>query len=131
MEKIIIEQKKVLEKALRIQAEIDKLELKVRVGVGNGHRGNDPYLFLQKIGSADSEHFRDSLNVDDKEFIETAKEMCKPKFIQLKRLCIDSFDIDLYLDKQERVRVKSILSKEVALLTDSREIEINRLWIKE
>lgn len=131
MEKIIIEQKKVLEKALRIQAEIDKLELKVRVGVGTGYGSDDPFLFLQKSGSANGKHFGNSLDMDDKKFIETAKEMCKPKFIQLKRLCIDSFDIDLYLDKQEMVRVKSILSKKVALLTDSREIEINRLWIKE
>ena len=126
-----MEHKKVLEKALRIQRKISDLGLDVKVGVGTGYESSESYLFLHKRGIKDGVHFSNSLNIDDKEFIAEAKQMCKPKFIQLKKLCVDSFDIDLYLDKQEIVRVKSILSKEVALLTDSREVEINRLWIKE
>ena len=128
-----MEHKKVLEKALRIQSEIDKLKLKVKVGVGVGviYKGDESYLYLYKNGAEDGEHFMNSLELDDNEFILKAKEMCKPKFIQLKKLCVDSFDIDLYLDKKEVVRVKSILSKEVALLTDDREVEINRLFMKE
>ena len=126
-----MEHKKVLEKALKIQSEIDKLNLKVRVGVGTGYVSGEPFVFLQKIGSEESGHFSNSLNTDNKEFISKAKKMCEPKFIQLKKLCVDSFGIDLYLDKQEVVRVKSILSKEIALLTDDREVEINRLFMKE
>ena len=126
-----MEHKKVLEKALRIQRKISDLGLDVRVGVGVGFKADEPFLYLQKSGSVDSEHLDDDLNIDDKEFIAKAKEMCEPKFIQLKKLCVDSFDIDLYLNKQELVRVKSILSKEVALLTDDREVEIDRLFIKE
>ena len=126
-----MEHEKVLEKALRIQREISALELNVSVGVGVGYKADEPYLFLQKKGVVEGVHFGNSLNIDDKEFIAKAKQMCKPKFIQLKKLCVDSFDIDLYLDKQEIVKVKSILSKEIALLTDDREVEINRLFMKE
>ena len=123
-----MEHKKVLEKALRIQRKISALGLSIRVGVG---LGIEAYLYLKKENSDIGEHFIDSLIVDDNEFIAKAKEMSEPKFIQLKKLCVDSFDIDLYLDKQEVVRVRSILSKEVALLTDDREVEINRLFMKE
>ena len=127
-----MEHKKVLEKALRIQSEISDLGLNVVVGVGVGvGLGIEAYLYLKKENSDIGEHFGDSLNIDDKEFISKAKEMSEPKFIRLEKLCVDSFDIDLYLDKQEIVRVKSILSKEAALLTDDREVEINRLFIKE
>ena len=126
-----MEHKKVLEKALRIQKKISALGLNVKVGVGMGYKGSESYLFLQKEGAISGKYFGNSLNINDKEFIAKAKEMCEPKFIQPKKLCVDSFDIDLYLNKQEIVRVKSILSKEVALLTDDREVEIDRLFIKE
>ena len=126
-----MEHKKVLEKALRIQRKISALNLNVSVGVGVGYKADEPYLFLKKKDVVDGEHFGNSLNIDDNEFIIKAKEMCKPKFIKIKKLCIDSFDIDLYLDEQEIVRVKSILSKEVVLLVDDRVVEIDRLFIKE
>lgn len=126
-----MEHKKVLEKALRIQRKISALGLDVSVGVGVGYKADEPYLFLKKKDVVDGVHFSNSLNMDDKEFITKAKEICKPRFIKIKKLCVDSFDIDLYLDKQEIVRVKSILSKEIALLTDDRAVEINRLFMKE
>ena len=126
-----MEHKKVLEKALRIQRKISALNLNVSVGVGVGYKADEPYLFLKKKDAMDGVHFGNSLNIDDKEFITKAKEICKPKFIEIEKLCVDSFDIDLYLDKQEIVRVKSILSKEVALLIDDRAVEINRLFMKE
>ena len=126
-----MEHKKVLEKALRIQRKISALNLNVSVGVGVGYKADEPYLFLKKKDVIDGVHFVNSLNMDDKEFIIKAKEICKPKFIKIEKLCVDIFDIDLYLDKQEIVRVKSILSKEVALLIDDRVVEINRLFIKE
>lgn len=126
-----MEHKKVLEKALRIQRKISALGLNVSVGVGVGYKSDDPYLFLKKKDVIDGVHFVNSLNIDDKEFITKAKEICKPKFAKIEKLCVDSFDIDLYLDKQEIVRVRSILSKEVVLLVDDRAVEINRLFIKE
>ena len=126
-----MEHKKVLEKALRIQRKISDLGLNVVVGVGVGYAADEPYIYIQKTGNINGIHFGDSLDIDDNEFISKAKEICEPKFTQLKKLCIDSFDIDLYLDKQEVVRVKSILSKEIALLTDDKEVEINRLFMKE
>lgn len=126
-----MEHKKVLEKALRIQRKISALNLNVSVAVGVGYKDFESYLFLKKKDVINGVHFVNSLNIDDNEFITEAKEICKPKFIQIKKLCVDSFDIDLYLDKQEIVRVKSILSKEVALLIDDRVVEINRLFIKE
>lgn len=124
-----MEHKKVLEKALRIQRKISALGLDVKVGVGIG--SDNSFLYIRKDNTDSGVHFSDSLNIDDNEFITTAKEICKPKFIQIKKLCVDSFDIDLYLDKQEIVRARSILSKEVALLVDDRVVEINRLFIKE
>lgn len=126
-----MEHKKVLEKALRIQRKISALGLNVSVGVGVGYTSDDPYLFLKKNDGIDGVHFVDSLNIDDKEFITKAKEICKPKFVKIEKLCVDSFDIGLYLDKQEMVRVRSILSKEVVLLVDGRVVEINRLFMKE
>lgn len=126
-----MEHKKVLEKALRIQRKISALNLNVSVGVGTGYKADEPYLFLKKKDVIDGVHFVNSLNMDDNEFITKAKEICKPKFKEINKLCVDSFDIDLYLDKQEIVRVKSILSKEVVLLVDDRVVEINRLFIKE
>lgn len=126
-----MEHKKVLEKALRIQRKISALGLNVSVGVGVGYKSDDPYLFLKKKDVIDGVHFVNSLNMDDKEFIIKAKEICKPKFVKIEKLCVDSFDIDLYLDKQEIVRVRSILSKEVVLLIDDRAVEINRLFMKE
>ncbi len=126
-----MEHKKVLEKALRIQRKISASGLNVSVGVGVGYKADEPYLFLKKKDVIDGVHFVNSLNMEDKEFIIKAKEICKPKFVKIEKLCVDSFDIDLYLDKQEIVRVKSILSKEVVLLVDDRAVEINRLFMKE
>jgi len=126
-----MEHKKVLEKALRIQRKISASGLNVSVGVGVGYKADEPYLFLKKKDVIDGVHFVNSLNMDDKEFIIKAKEICKPKFVKIEKPCVDSFDIDLYLDKQEIVRVKSILSKEVVLLVDDRAVEINRLFMKE
>ena len=126
-----MEYKKVLEKALRIQRKISALGLDIKVGVGVGYEADEPFIYIQKTGNINNIHFVDSLNLNDKEFILRAKAMCEPKFTQLKKLCVDSFDIDLYLDKKEIVSVKSILSKEIALLTDDREVEISRLFIKD
>lgn len=41
-----------------------------------------------------------------------------------------SFNSIYYLDKKEEVAIKSF-SKDTAILTDDRKVELNRLWIKE
>lgn len=52
------------------------------------------------------------------------------RYIPLAKVGLISFDSIYYLDKKEEVTIKSF-SKDTAILTDDREIEVNRLWIKE
>ena len=118
-----MEHKEVLEKALRIQSEIDKLGLKVSVGAGTAYGRDKPYLYLQKEGAEDGEHFINSLELDDNEFISKAKEMCKPKFIQLEKICVDSFDMDI----QTLVKISETLLKHYPNAGIS--FVLNRSWI--
>ena len=52
------------------------------------------------------------------------------KYIPLAKVGLISFDSTYYLDKKEEVAIKSF-SKDMAILTDDRKVELNRLWIKE
>ena len=51
-------------------------------------------------------------------------------YIPLDKVGLISFSSTYYLDKKEEVTIKSF-SKDMAILTDDREVELNRLWIKE
>lgn len=59
------------------------------------------------------------------------EEMMLPLFISVTKVCIDIFDMELFLDKEEQVQVKSIKSKDNVELSDDRIVEINRLYYKE
>ena len=52
------------------------------------------------------------------------------KYIPLDKVGLIGFSSTYYLDKEEEVAIKSF-SKDMAILTDDREVELNRLWIKE
>ena len=54
----------------------------------------------------------------------------KGNYIPFDKVGLISFDSTYYLDKVEEVAIKSF-SKDMAILTDDREVELNRLWIKE
>jgi hypothetical protein len=54
----------------------------------------------------------------------------KSNYIPLAKVGLISFDSIYYLDKQEEVAIKSF-SKDTAILTDDRKVQLNRLWIKE
>ena len=54
----------------------------------------------------------------------------KDNYILLDKVGLISFDSTYHLDKKEEVAIKSF-SKDTAILTDDREVKINRLFIKE
>ena len=54
----------------------------------------------------------------------------KGNYIPFDKVGLISFNSTYYLDKVEEVTIKSF-SKDTAILTDGREVEINRLWIKD
>lgn len=68
-------------------------------------------------------------SIDD--FIHRVDEMMRPSFIQVTKACVDIFDTETFIDKEDIVRVKYIVSEDTVLLTDGREIKINRLYYKE
>ena len=51
-------------------------------------------------------------------------------YIPLDTVGLIDFNSIYYLDKEEEVAIKSF-SKDMAILIDGREVELNRLWIKE
>lgn len=54
----------------------------------------------------------------------------RDKYVSLDTVGLISFNSIYYLDKKEEVTIKSF-SKDMAILTEDREVELNRLWIKE
>ena len=65
-----------------------------------------------------------------KAFYRAVIKEAKGKYISLAKVGLISFNSIYYLDKKEEVAIKSF-SKDTAILTDDRKVELNRLWIKE
>lgn len=65
-----------------------------------------------------------------KAFYRAVIKEAKGNYIPLDKVSLISFDSIYYLDKKEEVTIESF-SRDMAILTDDREIELDRLWIKE
>ena len=65
-----------------------------------------------------------------KAFYRAVIQRDRGNYIPLAKVGLIGFSSTYYLDKKEEVTIKSF-SKDTAILTDDREIELNRLWIKE
>lgn len=95
-------------------------------GLREGH-----YITCRKLnGTSQYSHMNELCNDKIDDFILKVDEMMKPAFIQVTKACVDIFDTEIFIDKEELVSVKSIVSKDDVLLTDGREIKIDRLYYK-
>lgn len=65
-----------------------------------------------------------------KAFYRAVIKEAKGNYIPWDIVGLISFNSIYYLDKKEEVTIKSF-SKDMVILTDNREVELNRLWIKE
>ena len=85
-------------------------------------------MYISVNGDIDTIFIHDFKSI--KAFYRAIIKETKGKYIPLNKVGLISFNNTYYLDKKEEVTIKSF-SKDTAILTDDREVEINRLWIKE
>lgn len=122
-----------LEKALRINRHLEALELEVVYCVNADSYSKTEffcYLASTKGKGKKSDHsvgFTSSID----EIIEKAKVLNKPTYTELKKVCVDTIGMTLYLNKEKAVVVKSILNKTECLTSDDEIVQIKDLYIKE
>ena len=90
--------------------------------------GTRDTVYISVNGDTDAIFIHDFKSI--KAFYRAVIQEVKGKYIPLDKVGLISFNSTYYLDKKEEVTIKSF-SKDTAILTDDREVELNRLWIKE
>ena len=90
--------------------------------------GTRDTVYITIDGGIDAIFIHDFKSI--KAFYRAVIKEAKGKYIPLDKVGLISFNSTYYLDKKEEVTIKSF-SKDMAIVTDDREVELNRLWIKE